>query len=151
MQSRAAELGVQISWHPSQAMPRVTIDPEGIHRAVLNIVTNAIDACDGAPSPQVTVKTEWDIQQSIARISVSDNGVGIEEAEVPAIFQIFASSKGSRGTGLGLPVSQKIVREHGGKIIVRSRLGQGASFVIELPMSKQVDPKGTAEGLTMME
>ena len=151
MQSRAAELGVQISWHPSQAMPRVTIDPEGIHRAVLNIVTNAIDACDGAPSPQVTVKTEWDIHHSIARISVSDNGVGIEEAEVPAIFQIFASSKGSRGTGLGLPVSQKIVREHGGKIIVRSRLGQGASFVIELPMSKQVDPKGTAEGLTMME
>jgi signal transduction histidine kinase len=151
MQSRSSELRVQLSWEPCQAMPHVTVDPEGIHRAVLNIVTNAIDACDGAPNAQVVVKTEWDSEDSIARISVSDNGVGIDEADIPAIFQIFASTKGSRGTGLGLPVSQKIVREHGGKITVKSRKGHGATFSIELPMSKQVDLKGTAEGLTLME
>jgi signal transduction histidine kinase len=150
MQSRASELRVQLSWQPVRAMPRVTIDPEGIHRAVLNIVSNAIDACDGAVNAEVVVKTEWDAEDSIARISVSDNGVGIEEADIPAIFQIFASTKGSRGTGLGLPVSQKIVREHGGKIIVKSRPGDGATFSIELPMSKKADPRGTAEGLTMM-
>jgi signal transduction histidine kinase len=151
MQSRAGELGVQLSWHPSPTMPGVAIDPEGIHRAVLNIVTNAIDACEGAQNAQVIIKTEWDPEGSIARISVSDNGIGIDEANVPSIFQIFASTKGSRGTGLGLPVSQKIVREHGGKIIVTSRPGHGATFVIELPMSKPVDPKGTAEGLTMID
>src|SRR6202044_728962 len=117
-------------------IPRVTIDPEGIHRAVLNIVTNAIDACEGADNAQVVVKTQWDPGASIARVSVSDNGVGIDEAEIPTIFQIFASSKGSRGTGLGLPVSQKIVREHGGKITVDSLPGQGATFTIELPMIK---------------
>ena len=118
------------------------IDPEGIHRAVLNIVTNAIDACEGAESAQVSIKTEWDAEAPLARITVSDNGVGIDEAEIPSIFQIFASTKGSRGTGLGLPVSQKIIREHGGKISVTSRPGQGATFLIELPVTKRGRPEG---------
>jgi signal transduction histidine kinase len=52
---------------------------------------------------------------------------------------------------LGLPVSQKIVREHGGKIIVISRPGHGATFLIELPMCKRADVEATAEGLTMFE
>jgi two-component system NtrC family sensor kinase len=151
MQSRAGELGVKLSWHPGKDMPQVTIDPDGIHRAVLNIVTNAIDASDGAANAQVTVKTEWDAAASIARVSVTDNGAGIDEDDIHSIFQLFASSKGSRGTGLGLPVSQKIVREHGGKIIVTSRPGHGATFLIELPMSKRSDPGGTAEGATMFE
>ena len=60
MQSRAGELGVKLSWQPGHDMPQVMIDPEGIHRAVLNIVTNAIDACEGAENAQVVVKTEWD-------------------------------------------------------------------------------------------
>jgi signal transduction histidine kinase len=152
MQSRATELGVTLVWSAGEAIPRVTIDPEGIHRAVLNIVTNAIDACEGADNAQVVVKTQWDPRDSIARVSVSDNGVGIDEAEIPSIFQIFASSKGSRGTGLGLPVSQKIVREHGGKIIVTSRPGQGATFVIELPMSGRADRgEPPVDGLTMFD
>ena len=57
MQSRATELGVKLSWHPGADLPEVTIDPDGIHRAVLNIVTNAIDACEGAENAQVIVKT----------------------------------------------------------------------------------------------
>jgi signal transduction histidine kinase len=151
MQSRAAELGVQLSWHPDAELPPVMIDAEGIHRAVLNIVTNAIDASEGAPDAHVAVETDWDPRTSIAKIVISDNGTGIDEADIPSIFQIFASSKGSRGTGLGLPVSQKIIREHGGRISVTSRPGHGATFVIELPMVKRTDPKGTAEGNTMFE
>ena len=151
MQARAGELGVKLSWNPSGDMPEVTIDPEGIHRAVLNIVTNAIDACESGDNAQVVVKTEWDAKTSTARIAVSDNGIGIDEEDVPSMFQIFASTKGSRGTGLGLPVSQKIVREHGGKIVVTSRPGHGATFLIELPMEKHADPGGTAEGATMFE
>ena len=152
MQSRATELGVTLVWSAGESIPRVTIDPEGIHRAVLNIVTNGIDACEGAENAQVVVQTQWDPNTSIARIRVNDNGVGIDEAEIPGIFQIFASSKGSRGTGLGLPVSQKIVREHGGKIIVTSRPGQGATFLIELPMTGRADrEEPAADGLTMFD
>ena len=148
MQTRADELGVKLDWTPS-CMPKVMIDPEGIHRAVLNIVTNAIDASEGPPGGRVTVATEWDAEPSIARISVLDNGVGIDQSEIDSIFQIFASSKGSRGTGLGLPVSRKIIREHGGSITVTSSPGKGACFVIELPMTRRVDPKGTTDGLTI--
>jgi signal transduction histidine kinase len=151
MQSRALELGVKLSWQPDPDMPRIMIDPEGIHRAVLNIVTNAIDACEGAEAAQVVITTERDATGAIARIAISDNGVGIDEDDMHSIFQIFASTKGSRGTGLGLPVSQKIVREHGGKIVVTSRPGHGATFLIELPMSKRALDGGTAEGLTMLD
>jgi signal transduction histidine kinase len=146
MQSRAQELGVDLVWQPAPDVPEGLVDSEGVHRAVLNIVTNAIDASEDAEDGRVVVSTEWDEEASVASISVVDNGVGIAEEDLPSIFQIFASTKGTRGTGLGLPVSQKIVREHGGRIVVSSKVGQGARFVIELPM-KRVDPKGTLEGM----
>jgi nitrogen-specific signal transduction histidine kinase len=150
MQSRAEELGVQLTCKLCNTMPRVMIDPEGIHRAVLNIVTNAIDACEGAQDARVSIVNEWDAQKSAARIRITDNGVGIDESDIGSIFQFFASSKGSRGTGLGLPVSRKIIAEHGGTISVSSQPGQGSAFTIELPMTRKSEPKEMADGLTVM-
>ena len=150
MHSRAEELGVQLTCKLCNIMPRVMIDPEGIHRAVLNIVTNAIDACEGAEDARVSIVNEWDSPKSAARIRITDNGVGIDESDIGSIFQFFASSKGSRGTGLGLPVSRKIIAEHGGTISVSSQPGQGSAFTIELPMTRKPEPKEMADGLTMM-
>ena len=124
------------------------LDPDGIHRAVLNIVTNAIDAAEGVPNARVCIDTSWEPIHAVAKVSVSDNGVGISEEELDAIFQVFSSTKGSRGTGLGLPVSQKIIREHGGKIVVNSSPGRGSKFVIELP-SRKPDQKGSGDFATM--
>lgn len=146
MQSRAEELGVVLEWEPTVNLPEVMIDTDGIQRAVLNIVTNAIDAAEGVENARVSVSTRWDPNIALARVIVEDNGVGIDEAEIDSIFEVFASTKGSRGTGLGLPVSQKIVREHGGKIIVSSMVGHGSTFVVELPMRKaESKPGGTGE------
>ncbi len=142
MNARADELGVRLHWRPAEAIPPVLLDPDGIHRAVLNIVTNAIDASENVENAQVTVSTTWDPATDTARVVIEDNGVGIAEDELPVIFQIFASTKGTRGTGLGLPVSQKIVREHGGRIVVSSTVGQGSRFVIELPQRKAADGPG---------
>ncbi|HEV3165752.1 MAG TPA: ATP-binding protein [Isosphaeraceae bacterium] len=150
MQSRAQEMGVELAWQPGTNVPSVLIDPEGIHRAVLNIVTNAIDASEEKPGARVLVTTGWDEKTSTARVTINDNGVGVPEDDLASIFQIFASTKGSRGTGLGLPVSQKIVREHGGKITVTSQLGQGAQFEIELPQRKS-DGKGTNEEIATLK
>jgi len=136
MQSRALELGVALEWTPAADLPPVQIDPDGLHRAVLNIVTNALDAAEEQPGARVTVATAWDPEAATARVAVEDNGVGIAPEDLDSIFQVFASSKGTRGTGLGLPVSQKIAREHGGQIVLTSEVGRGSKFVIELPMRR---------------
>lgn len=134
MRPRADEFQVQLDWTPAANMPQIWVDPDGVHRAVLNILTNAIDAAEGGEGPKVAVSVVWTPDAPNVRVVIQDNGPGLEEAEIPRIFQVFSSTKGSRGTGLGLPVSQKIIREHGGTITVRSQPGQGAAFTIELPV-----------------
>jgi signal transduction histidine kinase len=133
MQSRADELKVQLRWEPDATIPRLTFDSEGIHRAVLNIVTNALDACDQREAGLVTVRTEQLPQAGTVQVSVEDNGTGIDAENLKQIFNPFFSSKGARGTGLGLAVSQKILKEHGGQIHVGSRPGEGSHFTLELP------------------
>ena len=136
MQARAAELKVALDWTPCPDLPELELDPDGLHRAILNIVTNAIDASEEAPGARVRVATTWDEPTQTARVAVIDNGVGIAEADLATIFAVFASTKGARGTGLGLAVSRKIVREHGGRIEVASKVGKGAKFTIVLPGHK---------------
>jgi signal transduction histidine kinase len=144
MRSRSEELNVALDWNPAAGMPDILLDAEGIHRAVLNIITNAIDAAESAEGGRVTVSTSWDDEFAVARVAVTDNGVGIPEGQVEGIFRVFASTKGSRGTGLGLSVSQKIVREHGGKIAVSSEPGKGSTFTIELPLKRPEGREGEA-------
>ena len=118
-------------------------DADGLHRAVLNVVTNAIDACERRASGAVRIAVEHDLAAGQLRIEVADNGAGIENADLGRIFLAFESRKGNRGTGLGLPVSRKILREHGGDIRVESELGVGSRFVLELPA---ILPAAGAEG-----
>jgi signal transduction histidine kinase len=131
MQARAAECGVKIEWQPDPQMPATMFDPEGIHRAVLNIVTNAIDAVEGSPGGAVHVRTGHDAEVRSVFVVVADNGPGIPAAQIPLLFHLFESTKGARGTGIGLSVSQKILREHGGGIAVQNTEGQGAQFTLE--------------------
>jgi signal transduction histidine kinase len=119
-------------------------DPEGLHRAILNVVTNAIDACDEREDGRVTVSTRYDDATKIAQIIVEDNGAGIAPDDLEAIFTVFVSRKGGRGTGLGLPVTRKILEEHGGQIHVESTLGKGSRFTMELPAAPPAHEGGEA-------
>jgi len=110
-----------------------TFDPDGIHQALLNIFTNAIDAVEGMESGRVAVRTGYDNLCDEVFVEVCDNGPGIPENQLSAIFNVFESTKGARGTGLGLAVSQKIVREHGGEITVESTHGEGCRFKLAWP------------------
>lgn len=134
MQARAAELQVRLDIELASDLPSMTFDPEGIHRAVLNILTNALDAVEEVDDRQVTVQTAHDPATSRVSVIVVDNGPGIPAERLTHIFNIFESTKGARGTGIGLAVSQKIIREHGGDIQVQSQLGQGARFILEWPI-----------------
>lgn len=128
MESRAKECGVELVFKLSDDIPEFMFDPEGIHRAVLNIVTNAIDAVEGTSGGRVVVETSYVPDTDEMVVSVQDNGPGIPAAQLPLLFNIFESTKGSRGTGLGLAVSQKIIREHGGEMLVESTEGVGSTF-----------------------
>lgn len=144
MRGRAVSLDVTLRWTPATDLPTLMFDPDGLHRAILNVVTNAIDACDTAEAGTVEVTTHYVAAERIARVIVSDNGSGIAPGDIEKIFAIFVSRKGGRGTGLGLPVSQKIFKEHGGRILVTSQPGQGSRFTLELPavFPTQPEPSG---------
>jgi two-component system, NtrC family, sensor kinase len=131
---RADETHVELHWQPDSMIPALILDPEGIHRAVLNVVTNAVEAVSDSQTPgKVEVATQYSLPEGLVRITVGDNGPGIPADQLEHLFSPFVSSKKSRGTGLGLPVSQKILREHGGRIFVQSEPGKGCRFTLELP------------------
>ncbi|MDP6717274.1 MAG: ATP-binding protein, partial [Pirellulaceae bacterium] len=133
MQTRAQETGVELAWEPAQGIPELLFDSEMMHRAILNVVTNAIDACGKSEDGRVVVATEHSVENMLVRVTVADNGEGIPEKDISKIFSVFESRKGNRGTGLGLPVSKKILREHGGDIVVASQVGEGSCFTLEMP------------------
>jgi len=130
-QAPARDANVQLVWNPPADPQTACVDPEGIHRAVLNLILNAIDATTGRPDAKVSIVLLC--TQDSTRIEIEDNGVGIPQSQLQTIFSLFESTKGNRGTGLGLPVSQKIIREHGGDISVLSVVDQGTTFTIQLP------------------
>ena len=135
MQSNAADQKVELTWTPAEKMEIFVFDSEAMHRAVLNVVNNAIDAAaeieEGVRRVEVT--TEWAESEEILRVVVRDTGPGIPPEAMDSLFSPFISSKGARGTGLGLPVSQKILKEHGGGIRVVTGVGQGCCFTLEMP------------------
>jgi signal transduction histidine kinase len=134
MAPRAKELGVELTAQLDDVLPHCPADCEGIHRALLNIVANALDAVEDAPAPGVVVTTVRETEGEWVRFEVRDNGGGIPPEKLHDIFRPFVSTKGSRGTGLGLAVSRKVLREHGGDIVVQSQPGQGSTFILRLPL-----------------
>lgn len=135
MQTRATERGIALNKQVHPAIPESMFDSEGIHRAILNIVTNAVDALDGRESPRIDVRAGFDAENEQLWVEIEDNGPGIDPDALPRLFNLFESSKGLRGTGLGLAVSRKILQEHGGDISVRTQPDQGTCFRLQWPYS----------------
>jgi len=146
VRQRAEESQAVIHWDRPADLPRVLFDPEGLSRAVLNVVTNALDAVEGRPEAAVTITAAVDETAGMARVTVADNGAGMSAATLERIFNLFVSTKGARGTGLGLTVSRKILREHGGDIHATSREGEGSRFLLEFPL-RLPDAEGHADSL----
>lgn len=105
-------------------------DPEKIRQALLNIIRNAVEALPAGGSIRISTLACGET----AVITVSDNGPGIREDDLPLIFEPFFTRKGA-GTGLGLSITQRIVEEHHGRIQVESSSASGTTFTIELPVT----------------
>ena len=102
---------------------------------MLNLLTNAIDALD-EDGGEVKISTRSQGENEVL-ITVEDNGAGMPEKIRQRIFDVFFSTKGSQGTGLGLAVTKKIIEEHGGDIEAESTPGQGTKFTIKLPAGQE--------------
>ncbi|UCE54716.1 MAG: PAS domain S-box protein [Desulfobacterales bacterium] len=117
----------------------VSMDPHTIHEVLLNLMTNAIDAClfdeDTGRSWQISMKTTREKDNWI-RFEIADNGVGMRKEIRDKLFTSFFSTKGHRGTGLGLMVTRKLIEEHQGTVKVKSQAGQGTTFTVRLPYRK---------------
>jgi signal transduction histidine kinase len=143
VRGRAENRDVRLDVRLSATMPAVPADPDGVHKALLNIVTNALDAVEEREDRYVGVQTLLEPGGQWARIVVLDHGPGIPPEQLADIFRPFVSTKGSRGTGLGLPVSRKIFREHGGDVVAESKVGKGSKFILRLPMRSPHSSEGS--------
>ena len=150
--ARAKELDVELEVSLEESLPITPVDPEGIHRALLNILGNALDAVEDRKAAHVTLGTRRDPEEGWVRFVVLDNGIGIPPDKINDIFKPFVSTKGARGTGLGLAVSRKILREHGGDIVVHSQPGKGSKFILRLPLRSPLagDKDGTHTEWTVL-
>ena len=132
VQSAAKEKGVALTTKLAADLPEIEIDPDGINHACLNLVSNAVEAVQPI-SGKVEITTRAHPEKGEIWIAVVDNGPGIPPDEQLKIFQAFYSTKGQKGTGLGLAAAKKIIEEHHGRIALKSKFGEGSTFVIKLP------------------
>ncbi|MBU0641127.1 MAG: FHA domain-containing protein [Planctomycetes bacterium] len=116
-------------------IPPIPLDYDGIHQVLLNLVLNAIDA---VPKDEgvVNIRAGYDSDGKHVVVTVADNGPGVPLAERTRVFGPFHSTKGHGGTGLGLAVANKIVREINGEIELKCPPGGGAEFIVRLPVSQ---------------
>jgi signal transduction histidine kinase len=133
MQNKADENHVTIVLDIPADMPVIEADRDKIKQVALNLVSNAIKY--NRPNGTITVGAGLDAKEW--RLSVTDTGLGIPEDSLPNLFTKFYRVKGTEskviGTGLGLSICKKIVQGHGGRIDVKSKMGEGTTFTIYIP------------------
>ncbi len=127
MQADMNERGISLQ-KEYQPVPKVFIDPDRTKEAIVNIITNSIQALQGTGT--ITVKTYTDNDDVV--LEVRDTGKGIPAAEMNSIFNPFFTTKSS-GTGLGLAITHRIIQEHNGRIEVESEVDKGTVFRVYIP------------------
>ena len=142
---RAESRGVVLSVDLPQLPVASQVDEDRMKDCLRNLVSNGIDAMPSGGPMRVEVEesrgriADGPVQDILA-VHVRDAGVGITDEEMKNLFVPFYSTKGTKGTGIGLAVSRKIVEEHGGEIKVDSKPGDGTTFTVRLP--RRTDAQG---------
>jgi DNA-binding response OmpR family regulator len=136
MEASAKEYDIEIIKDFDSSIGEAIMDPKGTHRCLLDLVSNARDACilDSNEEKKWVVRVKTLLEaDGMIRFEVSDNGCGMDEEVKKKLFTSFFTSKEGRGTGLGLLNTQKTVKESGGTITVNTQLGRGSTFTLRLP------------------
>ena len=120
------------------SLPKILMDPGKLEQVLINLIINAGQAVDKDDSRvRITVGLSTK-NEGYIEILVEDNGIGIPDDIIDKIFDPFFTTKGREsGTGLGLGISQRIIEEHDGTLMVKSKMGVGTTFIIELPIYQE--------------
>ena len=136
LQDKARENNVKLDKDFDDSIGEVLMDPNSVHEVLLNLMSNAVDAClfdeETSKNFRVDLKTSHE-KDNVIKFEISDNGIGMDEEVIRKLFTSFFSTKGHRGTGLGLMVTRKLIEEHNGSIDVKSKPGKGTTFIVRLP------------------
>jgi signal transduction histidine kinase len=127
---------ISVSSHADPALPAIKADPRRLDQVLSNLLSNAIKFTP--ESGEIEIRAEQENHAAI-KLTVKDNGVGILPEEIPTLFQKYGQTSSGKtsaqkGTGLGLLIVKTIVESHGGTVNVESVAGQGASFIVRLPV-----------------
>ncbi|MFH1983396.1 MAG: response regulator [Pseudomonadota bacterium] len=139
--------GTNITFHTEygEELGDMDMDVEAVRSALINILNNAVDAClaDIRKDRHAIVFSTFadDVDDEVV-FDITDNGTGMSKATMDNLFTLFFSTKGKKGTGLGLFITEKIVKQHGGHIAVTSTPGQGSHFRITLPRRRAREAEG---------
>src|SRR5207253_3638531 len=119
--------------------------PHQLQQVFLNIINNARQAIEGN-QPRGVIRISTETCGRNLRVTIQDNGPGIADKNLSKVFDPFFTTKDvGKGTGLGLSLCYGIVKDHGGSVTVRSRPGDGAIFIIELPLAAETEASGDQE------
>ncbi|MCK5349808.1 MAG: HAMP domain-containing histidine kinase, partial [Desulfobacula sp.] len=121
----------------------IEIDPTWMEAALVNFLENAVDACafDWEKTEHRVVFKIWEDKKNTICFSIEDNGIGMDQETREKMFTLFFTSKGSQGTGLGLFIAHRVIKQHGGNVIVESKQALGTRFKICLPRQKPNNSK----------
>ncbi len=129
LREESEERGLALKPDLQEGMPKVLLDSDQMKQVLINLILNSFDAIPGEGKVHIaTFSSNGDVL-----VSVRDSGSGISDENLEKIFNPFFTNK-TRGTGLGLALSRKVVKEHGGDIVVQSTPGEGSTFTIRLPV-----------------
>jgi signal transduction histidine kinase len=141
---KATTQGIAFERRFDPAGATLNIDPGYIHSALASILENAIDAClrdEAKPEHRIVFSLKADRDDVV--FAVQDNGIGMNAETREKLFTLFFTSKGRKGTGLGLFVANQIVDQHGGTINVDSVPGRGSRFVVRIPQAAEIGPSAS--------
>lgn len=131
VQEELKDKGVSLNVHLASSLPKVFADSARIEQSILNLINNAVQAMDGCEKKILTLCTF--IESDMVKLSVSDTGCGMTDDQMSKVFEPYYTTK-STGTGLGLTVLYKIIKQHGGDVSVRSAVGKGSEFTLQIPV-----------------
>ena len=138
--------GITVEWDLEPGLPPVMADPEGLRRALANLIDNAAEAMQGSLLRVLGVHSSLSEDGASVEMAISDTGHGLTDEIRERLFLPFYSTK-SRGTGLGLSIAAKIVQEHGGSLRAESNSPKGARFLLRLPLMEPATlPQPVLEG-----